>query len=215
MGLPTLLKGIINPLSSQATSFSNGNSNSSNKATAPSPPSTATATIINMLVTASNNVVPRHSLARRKRVYVTKQQRTPLTTIPEDKSCEFIGDTNDFCSNFELVNFERRERNIPILVRSAFLDRLARNHALKMAEQQRVYHSVDNIQALKNAHRSEHVGENVQCGPSIRFMHARTMSDYNSAHRGNLLSEQFREIGIGMAKAEDGTFYICQKFRGS
>jgi uncharacterized protein YkwD len=166
-----------------------------------------------MLVTV-NNVVPRHSLARRKRVYVTKQQRTPLTTIPEDKSCEFVKDTNDFCSNFELVNFDRRERNIHTLTRSPFLDRLARNHALKMAEQQRVFHSVDTIDALKNAHRSEHVGENVQCGPSIRFMHARTMSDYNSAHRGNLLSEQFCEIGIGMAKGEDGTIYLCQKFRG-
>lgn len=178
---------------------------------------------IDMLLVAQHSQ-PRRRVQQRHTMNRSPPRRhpnSPLWSIPEEESCHFDTrqnpikmDRSDFISMYEVINYEREHRGLHALQRSALLDRLARAHALKMAELYKVIHSVDSVDDLKRRHRSQHVGENVQCGQSLRYMHDKTMNDFHSAHRANVLSSQFTEFGIGMARGQDGTIFVCQKFRG-
>ena len=56
-----------------------------------------------------------------------------------------------------------------------------------------------------------HIGENVGAGPSVSAIQRAFMA--SSAHRGNILSSSFTQVGIGTARGSDGKLYVDELFR--
>ena len=117
-----------------------------------------------------------------------------------------------FSSNHVLVNRERLRVARAPLRRDARLDALARQHAVHMADGQRVTSSVATVAALQVKLRATLVGENTLRGDSVRAMHAEMMADPQP--RNNLLASGFATFGMGTAKGRDGKLYLVQLFAG-
>jgi uncharacterized protein YkwD len=111
-----------------------------------------------------------------------------------------------------MVNELRNEYYAPPLERSRSLDDLAKAHANYMAKTQRLVHTVEDGEDLKELLGSDIVGENVQRGTSILNMHLSSIQD-GSMHMRNLVSRQFKQFGMGTALGDDGKLYMCQVFR--
>ena len=131
--------------------------------------------------------------------------------LESSKKASALGD-----DTLQLVNHERVIRRIPLLERSTELDKLALQHAKRMAKQQRAFHSVSNLEQLqaKLGGRLE-VGENVQMGESTSTfdLHEKIMSSTDSVQRINILSNVFDEFGMGVARDRNGRIYMAQLFR--
>ena len=112
-----------------------------------------------------------------------------------------------------MLNQERELRNLPLLNRSSFLDKIAQHHAARLARDLVVIHSVTSAAELHvKLHAETSVGENVQSGMSMEEMHVAIMSQVGSSSYNNILG-QFEEVGIGKARGKDGRLYMCQIFR--
>jgi hypothetical protein len=137
--------------------------------------------------------------------------------------------TGFFSNNHVMMNRERSLIGIKTLHRSRYLDFLALSHAVDLAEDcQGVSHSVENLSDLQSLLNCKIVGENVQCGSSIREMHANAMksrSDTSSLRDNvdnvddgrwrNILREAYTEFGMATALGKkDGKLYMVQLFRG-
>jgi uncharacterized protein YkwD len=144
------------------------------------------------------------------------QRKTRLFVIPEDKSCGSLQISELSTSTVSLhglINQERQARDIPPLIRSTDLDKLAQLHANSMASDQKVTHTVSNVDELKHLLQSDRVGENVQRGASINAMHEMAMTKHK-VNRSNILTSSYDEYGVAVAVGDDGNLYLCQLFRG-
>lgn len=116
----------------------------------------------------------------------------------------------------DLVNQERAQYGLPLLTSNWELCRVAR------------YKSQDMIDVGYFAHQSPTYGSPFQMMESfgIRFNAAgeniaygqrtpqEVMNDWmnSTGHRNNILSRVYNQIGVGVAKASNGTFYWTQMF---
>jgi hypothetical protein len=116
-----------------------------------------------------------------------------------------------YSSNHILVNKERIKHNIHALTRRIELDALARERAEKMANECTIQHS-DPEDIKTRLHPCRRFGENVASGSSIRDIHKGMIR--NDADRNNMLDRRYSYFGMGTAKGEDGTLYLCQLFKG-
>jgi uncharacterized protein YkwD len=113
----------------------------------------------------------------------------------------------------EFINVEREARGLAHFEFSAALAEVGREHSAKMAAAHRVHHDLE-----KSVEERIHTalpdtctfGENVSKHTSIDY----SLGDLlmSPGHRGNLLSERFTQIGIGIARGADGFLYITQEF---
>mmetsp|Transcript_29636 Transcript_29636/g.48905 ORF Transcript_29636/g.48905 Transcript_29636/m.48905 type:complete len:292 (-) Transcript_29636:71-946(-) len=116
-----------------------------------------------------------------------------------------------YSSNHILVNKERIKRNAIALTRRVELDALATERAQKMAQDEAVQHGVpEDIQF--RLHPVRRFGENVASGASIRDIHKDMIQ--NAADLNNMVDRRYTHMGMGTAKSEDGTLYLCQIFKG-
>jgi hypothetical protein len=111
---------------------------------------------------------------------------------------EFVSRTNSARSSAGLRGY---------VVRSD-LTAIARRQAARMASQQRIYHN-PNLTSEVSGWRA--VGENVGRGGSVSRIHSAFMN--SSAHRANILSTNYTEVGIGTARGGDGLIYVSEVFR--
>jgi uncharacterized protein YkwD len=87
------------------------------------------------------------------------------------------------------------------------LNRVARQHARTMADQDRLHHNPD----LSNVVRDWSVlAENVGVGPSISSVHDALVA--SDGHRRNLLDSRMTEIGVGVER-KGGRVWVVQVFR--
>jgi hypothetical protein len=124
-----------------------------------------------------------------------------------------LPDPGVFSNNHVLVNRERALRGLTKLNRSRFLDSMAHSHAVDLAEDENLVHSVDLLADLQRQLGSSEVGENVQRGPNIRQMHDSAMNR-GTTSRGNILRPAYVEFGMATALGKDGKLYMVQLFRG-
>ena len=137
----------------------------------------------------------------------------PLISIPEHSpSDQHLPINTDDPVAF--LHTERKRRRLPTLDRCVELDLWAQVQALQMANQMRLFHSVQAIDELKKRLGATAVGENVQRGDSIFTMLCETMDSSSTVNRSNLLSEHFAEFGSATVTGRDGKIYFCQVFRG-
>jgi hypothetical protein len=117
---------------------------------------------------------------------------------------------------FFLVNHERSSRGLPALSPDALLRAMARAHCQKMIQERQLAHDFPGYSTLADrAARSglyfSSVGENVASGDTfvMRFFHEQLMA--SPGHRENLLSDHFRQMGIGIGK-NGNMYYVTQEF---
>jgi uncharacterized protein YkwD len=104
------------------------------------------------------------------------------------------------------LNQDRVSHSVPKVRRMADLDRLAQDHAEKMAAATDLWHSTLRIPSGYST-----MGENVGYGSSISRVEDSFMA--SSVHRANILNRKFTEVGIGAAW-NGKRVYVVQLFRG-
>lgn len=115
----------------------------------------------------------------------------------------------------ELVNVERQKADLPALKANAKLMKAARDHSANMARNKQLAHDLDGKgpgERLKDVgYASGGWGENCAAGQRTPA-EAITCWMNSEGHKANILGGNFREIGVALAKAADGTVYWTQVF---
>ena len=152
-----------------------------------------------------------------KRVFggISQDSLTFLTIKPKTnervnlgfQTLEFNVDEGTEVAMIELVNKERSSRGLPILTFDSKLREAGRFHSKDMFE--KGYFSHYSPDGKSVADRAEEfdikyqvIGENLAFAPSLELAHQGLMN--SEGHRANILSPDFKKIGIGVI---DGGFY--------
>ncbi|MEP7738580.1 MULTISPECIES: CAP domain-containing protein [Nocardioides] len=107
------------------------------------------------------------------------------------------------------TNAQRTKRDLVALRKQKCVQRFADRQARRMARQERMYHQ-DLGPVLKKCDLSR-VAENVAYGyPSGKAVVKGWMG--SSGHRANILTGQYRLLGVGAARDDDGRWYAAQVF---
>jgi uncharacterized protein YkwD len=114
-----------------------------------------------------------------------------------------------FASNHVLINNERTKRTMVPLRRSRTMDEVAREHASQMAKEQSLFHA--DPATLEEKIGAKRVGANVGKGSSVNDIHKYMMTS-SVSDKNNVIDRRFVSMGVGTAKAADGTLYLCQIF---
>ena len=115
----------------------------------------------------------------------------------------------------DLTNAERKKKDLPSLKANATLVQVARAHSANMAKQGKMEHKLDGkdpYERMKAAgYRFRAAAENIaRSGEELEDVVKGWMN--SKIHRENILTPELTEIGLGMAKADDGTVYYTQVF---
>jgi uncharacterized protein YkwD len=114
----------------------------------------------------------------------------------------------------ERTNQERAKAGKPALKANARLSRAARSHALNMAKQEKLSHTLDDktfdqrIEAM--GYQFTRAGENISNAPTAADSLEAWMD--SPGHRENILNPDYREIGIGQGVSPTGQNYWVQVF---
>jgi uncharacterized protein YkwD len=132
----------------------------------------------------------------------TPDLRPPLTS--EEKSI------------LDLTNKAREEKKLPALSVNTILTQVARDHSKNMANKGEMNHVLDGknpADRVKAAgYRYFYTGENVAMGENVTIAEIFDSWMKSKAHRENILNENYREIGIGIARDDKGRVYYTQEF---
>jgi uncharacterized protein YkwD len=125
--------------------------------------------------------------------------------------------TPDEITILELTNKERKAKDLPALELSAALSKIARAHSENMARQRKMEHKLDDKEPkdrVKDAgYKFSKVAENIGMGEKGAQLPQIMKAWMNSeGHRKSILSAEFSEIGVGIARGKAGDFYITQVF---
>jgi uncharacterized protein YkwD len=124
--------------------------------------------------------------------------------------------TTDEKTILELTNKARAEQNLPLLSVNLVLTRVAREHSQNMAGKGEMNHILDGktpAQRVKAAgYRYVYTGENIAMGENVSVQEIFDSWMKSKGHRENILKEEYREIGIGVAHDDKGKIYYTQEF---
>jgi hypothetical protein len=116
-----------------------------------------------------------------------------------------------------MIDALRRAESLPVLERDRRLDAIAGAYAARMRDTRSVAHDLgegDLRSRFAEAGLDAHVvGENVARGATLVHVHRAVYA--SPSHRANLLSRAYTHVGIGLARADDGTVYACEVFAGA
>jgi len=109
----------------------------------------------------------------------------------------------------------RTAEGFPALTRDEKLDALAHAHAERMREQKAVAHDLGDGDFRERFEAeggldARAVGENVAHAPTIALAHRALHA--SPSHRINLLRGDYTHLGVGVARAADGSVYVCETF---
>ncbi|HEY8076930.1 MAG TPA: CAP domain-containing protein [Labilithrix sp.] len=113
-----------------------------------------------------------------------------------------------------MVGALRKSESLPPLTRDPELDALARAHAEHMRDDAKLAHDVgDGDLRARFEQRglfAKAVGENVAHAATVQRAHRALHA--SPSHRINLLRADYTHLGVGVARADDGTVYVCEVF---
>ncbi|OQX70192.1 MAG: hypothetical protein B6A08_01585 [Sorangiineae bacterium NIC37A_2] len=115
---------------------------------------------------------------------------------------------------FALLNGARSALGQSPLRRNKTLDRIARAHSERMLAEGRISHTSgdgtpeDRVRAASLTPKA--VGENVALAPSPLRLHRALWA--SPSHRENLLLTRWDEVGVAIARREDGSLFLTQLF---
>jgi uncharacterized protein YkwD len=112
------------------------------------------------------------------------------------------------------TNAERAAKDLPALKMNPLLVKAAQKHSENMAKQEKMDHELDGegpADRVRDAgYKFGRLGENVAFGMDAKDAVPVWMK--SEGHRKNILSDQYEEIGVGVAKDADGRPYYTQVF---
>ena len=119
-----------------------------------------------------------------------------------------------------LVNKERQANGLPALKPSKELDRMADCRVRCLVEQieGKKRNNPDGSRQPPEALLKASYPGHILRGANIPSIHEKAMTAQDGAGlraRANILNPDFLEFGVGTLKADDGTLYVCQLFKGS
>lgn len=115
----------------------------------------------------------------------------------------------------ELLNHERKMRNLSLLKPSALLCSIARMHSHEQMMQKDIYHespvdgSTPHRRIQTGGYRAKASAENVSTAPSLMISHNGLMN--SPGHFKNIVGS-WEEAGIGIVADNDGQLYVTQLF---
>jgi hypothetical protein len=114
----------------------------------------------------------------------------------------------------ESANHDREEKGLPPLKWDASLAAAARQHALRMAQQNTLSHQLPgepdlSARAGQAGARFSTIAENVAEGPNAQGIHKQWMN--SPPHRANLLDTEMTSVGIAVVKGS-GIFFAVEDF---
>lgn len=138
-----------------------------------------------------------------------------LCLAAADSQPEALKLSEDEQAVLELTNAERKKEDLPALKPSPKLFAAARGHSRNMAAQEKLAHDLDDKtfadRIMDTDYRFKAGGENVAWNDATpKEVVAAWMN--SPPHKANILSKDFTEIGIGMAKSAKGEPYWTQVF---
>jgi uncharacterized protein YkwD len=118
--------------------------------------------------------------------------------------------TDDEQQVIDLTNAERKKKDLPPLKFNQVLCEVARAHSANMVKQAKVEHKLDGkspYDRIKAAgYRYMVAGENLaRADVTVEEVMAAWMASKD--HRDNILDAEFTEIGIGLVRDEQNTYY--------
>ena len=121
---------------------------------------------------------------------------------------------------FELINAERQRRGLRPLVMDGSLTRLARYHSESMARGGYLSHT--DRQGLDLRGRADALGlrnwkaiaENIAYNQGYKDPTAFAVERWmiSEKHRENIVNDEYTHAGVGVVRAQDGTYYFTQVF---
>jgi len=155
-------------------------------------------------------------------VFVTAVTARVYLTVRLPPTAEQVaGVSGDEALVLDLVNRERTKAGLPALKLSGRLAVAARGHSYDMALRHYFSHqSADGVSPEQRLRGSgidyTEMGENIYTEdfPNREGMAPRAIAGWmgSPGHRKNMLSPSFKETGVGIARAADGSTYITQDF---
>ena len=126
---------------------------------------------------------------------------------------EAAGATDDDAALTRMIGALRTFEGASSLARDAKLDALARAHAEHMRDGRSVAHDLGDGDFRQRFEAegtidARAVGENVAHAPTLQLAHRALHA--SPSHRINLLRADYTHIGIGIARAGDGSVYVCE-----
>ena len=115
-----------------------------------------------------------------------------------------------------MTNQVRRKENLPPLKINLTLTEVARGHSANMARKGQLNHDLDgkkpNDRVRDAGYLYSWTGENIAYSsqPLVKRVFQGWMD--SQGHRENILRPHYREIGIGVVTAANGTVYYTQVF---
>lgn len=129
-----------------------------------------------------------------------------------DSSAEFL--TAGERELLDLTNRTRARFGLPFLKASRQLTKAARGHAANMARQQILNHTLDgktfDQRIDATGYKSSSAGENIWSAPTASQAIASWMG--SPGHQRNMLSAEFKEIGVGVGESRSKQKYWTQVF---
>jgi uncharacterized protein YkwD len=124
------------------------------------------------------------------------------------------GTTDDRDALGRMIDAARATERLAPLRRDARLDAVAQAHADAMLAARRVGHDVGDGDPASRVEAAGVVarvaGENVAHAATLPRAHRSLWS--SPSHRGNLLFDGFDAVGIGLARDQDGSVWVCEVF---
>ena len=120
----------------------------------------------------------------------------------------------------ELINAQRAAKGLSPLAWSEDLGKIARLHSENMARYKFFSHvgrdgrSIDDRADAAGVSKWRAIGENIAYNRGFENPAEFALQGWlkSASHRENLLSNRWRETGVGVGLAADGTFYFTQVF---
>lgn len=109
-----------------------------------------------------------------------------------------------------LVNGFRAANGLPALAQAGDATAKAQQHATEMAASRSLVHSSSLPSGIQSGWTA--LGENIGVGGSASQLEA--MFEASGAHRKNMLSGAYNQIGVGVARGGDGQLYATEFFVG-
>jgi uncharacterized protein YkwD len=125
----------------------------------------------------------------------------PASARPTDD----VGDEAAFVSR---MNADRAGAGLRTYATAGDLVTVARRHAQRMADRGEHYH---NPNLANEVGGWSMLGENVGQGFDVDGLHRAFMQ--SPAHRANILSRSFTQVGVGVARSADGRLFVVEVFR--
>lgn len=122
--------------------------------------------------------------------------------------------SNEASPEARLLAYLTQARDGHALERRANLDAVALVHNTRMRDQKKLAHTVDDgtpSERVLGAHiPAKVVGENVALAKTVEEAHQALMA--SPSHRGNILSKDFRAVGLSVLADADGNVWVTEVF---